>query len=58
MTPLKRPEYAKIKISDIPDEIIKKYRLHARQQLMDVFIWLTYEECMVSPKQHHWQKIC
>ncbi|KAL7480170.1 hypothetical protein ACHAW6_005874 [Cyclotella cf. meneghiniana] len=27
MTPLKRPEYAKIKLSDIPDEIIKEYKL-------------------------------
>ncbi len=28
MTPLKRPEYAKIKLSDIPEEVIKKYKLH------------------------------
>ena len=27
MTPLKRPEYIKIKLSDIPDEIIKEYKL-------------------------------
>jgi hypothetical protein len=27
MTPLKRPEYAKIKLSDIPEEVIQKYRL-------------------------------
>ena len=27
MTPLKRPEYAKIKLSDIPDEIIDEYNL-------------------------------
>ena len=27
MTPLKRPEYIKVKISDIPDEIIKEYNL-------------------------------
>ena len=27
MTPLKRPEYAKIKLSDIPDKIINKYNL-------------------------------
>ena len=30
MTPLKRPEYAKIKLSDIPDEVIKEYRLHEK----------------------------
>ena len=27
MTPLKRPEYIKIKLSDIPDEVIKEYKL-------------------------------
>ena len=27
MTPLKRPEYAKIKLSDIPDEVINEYKL-------------------------------
>ncbi len=28
MTPLKRPKYAKIKLSDIPEEVIKEYKLH------------------------------
>jgi hypothetical protein len=28
MTPLKRPEYAKIKLLDIPEEVIKEYKLH------------------------------
>ncbi len=28
MTPLKRPEYAKIKLSDIPEEVINEYKLH------------------------------
>jgi hypothetical protein len=27
MRPLKRPEYAKIKFSDIPEEVIKEYKL-------------------------------
>ena len=27
MTPLKRPEYAKIKMKDIPEEIIVEYKL-------------------------------
>ena len=27
MTPLKRPEYIRMRLSDIPDEIIKEYRL-------------------------------
>jgi len=28
MSPLKRPEYAKIKLSNIPEEVIKEYNLH------------------------------
>ena len=28
MTPLKRPEYANIKLSDIPEEVIKEKNLH------------------------------
>ncbi len=28
MTPLKRPEYVEIKLSDIPEEIIVEYKLH------------------------------
>jgi hypothetical protein len=28
MTPLKRPDYAKIKLTDIPEEVIKEYTLH------------------------------
>ena len=27
MTPLKRPEYVKLKLTDIPDEIIGEYKL-------------------------------
>ena len=27
-TPLKRPEYIRVKITDLPEEIIKEYRLH------------------------------
>ncbi|MGV7235206.1 MAG: hypothetical protein ACQ9ET_03015, partial [Nitrosomonadaceae bacterium] len=30
MTPLKRPEYIKINISDIPDEVIKEYKLREK----------------------------
>ena len=30
MTPLKRPEFAKIKLSDIPEEIIQEYKLHKK----------------------------
>jgi hypothetical protein len=28
MKPLKRPKYAKIKLTDIPKEVIKEYKLH------------------------------
>ena len=28
MSPLKRPEYAKIKLLDIPEEVITEYKLH------------------------------
>jgi hypothetical protein len=28
MTPLKRPEYTKIRLSDIPEEVITEYKLH------------------------------
>ena len=31
VTPLKRPEYIRINIRDIPDEIIEEYRLKKRQ---------------------------
>lgn len=28
MTPLLRPEYIRVKLSDLPDEIIKQYKLN------------------------------
>ncbi len=30
VTPLKRPEYGQVKLSDIPDEIINEYKLHKK----------------------------
>ncbi len=30
MTPLKQPEYGKVKLTDIPVEIIEKYKLHEK----------------------------
>ena len=39
MTPLKRPEYAKIKLSDIPEEVIKEYKLH-EQATPDGWIYI------------------
>ena len=29
-TPMKRPEYIRIKVSDIPDEIVNEYNLHSK----------------------------
>jgi hypothetical protein len=34
MTPLKRPEYAKIKLSDIPEEIIDEYNLREKATMV------------------------
>jgi hypothetical protein len=30
MTPLKCPKYAKVKLSDIPEEVIEEYKLHEK----------------------------
>ena len=30
MTPLKRPEYLRVKLTDLPDEIISEYKLHKK----------------------------
>jgi len=30
MTPLKRPEYGRVKLTDIPDEIIEEYKLREK----------------------------
>ncbi len=37
MTPLKRPEYIRIKLTDIPKEIIDEYKLCKKPHLMDPF---------------------
>ncbi|KAL7474383.1 hypothetical protein ACHAW6_000358 [Cyclotella cf. meneghiniana] len=39
ITPLKRPEYAKVKMSDIPKEVIEHYNLHEKAT-SDGFIYL------------------
>jgi hypothetical protein len=42
MTPLKRTEYAKIKLSNIPEEIIQEYNLHEKATPDGwVYIWCT-----------------
>jgi hypothetical protein len=48
MTPLKRPEYVEIKLSDIPEEIIGKYKLH---NLANADVLKQIEACTDS---HNW----
>jgi hypothetical protein len=49
MTPLKRPEYIRVKIDDIPEEIINEYKLQeiAKKQGM-VYIEVTKGMCGLS----------
>ncbi|KAL7476169.1 hypothetical protein ACHAW6_002049, partial [Cyclotella cf. meneghiniana] len=39
MTPLKRPKYAKVKLSDIPEEVIEAYNLREKAT-PDGFVYL------------------
>jgi hypothetical protein len=55
MTPLKRPECVKIKLSDIPEEVIKEYIL---QHLPDGYTSKSAEECMAYLKPDHLATIC
>ena len=48
MTPLKRPEYIRMKMSDIPQEIIEEYKL---KDMMDPLSSWPFVECMASRKQ-------
>ena len=50
MTPLKQPEFTKVQITDIPDEIIKKYELHKKVTLDDGFTFTANMGCMAC---HH-----
>ena len=47
MTPMKRPEYIRINIRDIPDEIIKEYKLKEKQTQKVRYIFLSTSACMV-----------
>ena len=50
MTPLKRPEYGKVKLSDIPAEIIKKYRLEEKATA-DAFVYFRVDKGMYGLPQ-------
>jgi hypothetical protein len=50
MTPLKRPEYVKIKLSDIPEEIIVKYKLHDLANA-DGSVYIEANRCMYGLPQ-------
>ena len=46
MTPLKRPEYIRINVRDIPDEIIKEYKLKEKRTQKVRYISSPTAECM------------
>ena len=46
MTPLKRPEYIRIHVRYIPDEIIKEYKLKEKQTKKVRYISLPTASCM------------
>ena len=50
MTPLKCPEYAKVKLSDIPEEVIKEYMLHEKIP-PDGFVYMMMVQGMYSLPQ-------
>jgi len=58
MTPLKRPEYAKIKLSDIPEEAIKEYNLHQYATPDNGYTSKSAEACMAYFKPDHSATIC
>ena len=50
MIPLKRPKFAKIELSDIPEEIRQEYKLHKKQHPMDGCTSIAPMGCMVYLK--------
>jgi hypothetical protein len=51
MTPLHRPEFIPMKLSDIPDKIINKYKLQNKQHQAEAFILSLIVACTVYPNQ-------
>ena len=56
-TPMTRYKYVRLKLDDVPDEIIQEYNLHKKRR-MDSSTWKSKKECMVSHKQEYWHKSC
>ena len=50
MTPLKQPKFAKIKLGDIPEEIIHKYKLHEKAT-PDGWVYIRCIHRMYGPPQ-------
>ena len=46
MTPLNQPEYIKINIRDVSNEIVREYNLKEKHHKMDQFTSLQTVECM------------
>jgi hypothetical protein len=51
MTPLKQPEYVRVKIDDIPEELINKYKLREIANKRAWFVSRSQRECMDYPRQ-------
>jgi hypothetical protein len=45
MTPLKQPEYGRVKLMDIPDKIIEEYKLREKAKQLDGCISRLCEAC-------------
>ena len=54
MKPLKRPEYIRINLRDIPDEIIEEYKLKEKQTQKVLYILSPTAECMAYHNQDYW----
>eukprot|EP00804_Cyclotella_cryptica_P014225 CCRYP_005643-RA/>CCRYP_005643-RA protein AED:0.40 eAED:0.40 QI:0/0/0/1/0/0/2/0/323 len=51
MTPLKHPEYAKVKLSDIPEEVIEEYKLHEKEVTTDGLVYMMVVQGMYDLPQ-------
>ncbi len=50
-TPLKRYEYLQLRLSNLPDDVIKQYNLCEKEHPKNLYMWKYAKECMVSRKQ-------
>ncbi len=51
MTPLHQPEFIRMKLNDILDKIIDKYKLRNKTHQAEAFILLLIAACTVYPNQ-------